>query len=71
MTMLASAFLTAVAATLSSPAPAPPVAVRAQAQVFVQIIQAAEIRDGKSDSPHQRTTRLDEAGRTQILLQFE
>ncbi|WP_344708601.1 hypothetical protein [Sphingomonas humi] len=68
--MLAPALLTAFAATAQAPA-APPLQVRAQTQVFVQIIQAAEIRDGSSGSPHQRTTRTDDAGRTQILLQFE
>ena len=71
MNMLASTLLIALAATTQAPAAAPPPPVRAQAQVFVQIIQAAEVRDGRSDSPHQRTVRRDEAGNTQILLQFE
>ena len=70
MIMLASALLTAVAATFQAPVP-PPVRARAQTQVFVTIVQAAEIRGGGSSSPHQRSTRTDEAGRTQILLQFE
>ena len=70
MIMLAPALLTALAATLQAPAP-PPVQARSQTQVFVTIVQAAEIRGGDSSSPHQRTTRTDEAGRAQILLQFE
>ncbi|NJC04886.1 hypothetical protein GGQ97_000679 [Sphingomonas kaistensis] len=70
--MLASPLLAALAATVQTPsAAAPPVQVRAQAQVFVQIIQAAEVRNGRSDTPHQRTVRRDEAGQTQTLLQFE
>ena len=71
MIMLASALLTALAATtpaLSQPAP---VQARAQAQVFVQIIQAAEMRGGKSDYPHHRTVRRDQNGDTLVLLQFE
>lgn len=72
MMMLASALLTALAATAQTPDPAPPaVQARAQAQVFVQIIQAAEVRNGRSHTPHQRTIRRDEAGQPQILLQFE
>jgi hypothetical protein len=69
--MLAPVLLTALAATLQAPAPPPAVEVRAQTQVFVQIIQAAEVRNGSTSSPHQRTVRLDEGGQKQILLQFE
>jgi hypothetical protein len=71
MTMLASALLSALAATAQPPVPAEPVRVRAQTQVFVQIIQAAEVKGGQSDTPHQRSFRLDELGRKQLLLQFE
>lgn len=72
MLMLASPLLAALAATVQTPSAAPPpVQVRAQAQVMVQIIQAAEVRNGRSDTPHQRTVRRDEAGQTHILLQFE
>jgi hypothetical protein len=70
MTMLASALLAALAASTAPPQPAP-VQARAQAQVFVQIIQAAEMRGGKSDTPHQRTIRRNPAGETLVLLQFE
>jgi hypothetical protein len=68
--MLASALLSALAATLPAPVP-PPAPVRAQTQVFVQIIQAAEVRGGSSNSPHQRTVRRGETGQAEILLQFE
>lgn len=72
MMMLAPTLLTAVAATLQASSPAaPPMRVRAQTQVFVQIIQAAEVRDGKSDFPHQRTVRREDGGQTLVLLQFE
>ena len=69
--MLAPALLTALAATLQATAPPPSVRVRAQTQVFVQIILAAEVRGGESSTPHQRTIRLDDSGRKQVLLQFE
>ncbi|WP_426266119.1 hypothetical protein [Sphingomonas sp. LHG3443-2] len=69
--MLLSAPLLALAATAQTVDPQPSVTVRAQTQVLVQIIQAAEVRDGQTSSPHQRTVRTDEAGQTQILLQFE
>ena len=65
--MLLSALLIAATVTVK----APPAPARAQAQAFVRIIQAAEVRDGQSDTPHQRTMRRDESGGTQILLQFE
>jgi hypothetical protein len=69
--MMPSALVMAlVTSATASPAPQPPV-VRAQAQALVQIIMAAEVRDGRSTAPHQRTVRTDEAGQTQILLQFE
>ena len=71
MMMLSSALLMALAVTTQSAAPNPPVRASAQAQVFLQIIQAAEVRNGQSNSPHQRTVRRDEHGRRQILLQFE
>ena len=71
MTMLAPALLTALAASTQAPASPPPMQARAQTQVFVQIIQAAEVRAGESSTRHQRSTRLDEFGRTMILLQFE
>jgi hypothetical protein len=71
MIMLASALLAALAAT-TPPRPQPaPVQARAQAQVFVQIIQAAEMRGGKSDFPHHRTVRRNQSGETLVLLQFE
>lgn len=69
--MLVPALLTALAATLQAPAPPAMPPVRAQTQVFVQIIRAAEIRNGRSDVPHQRTIRRGDAGQTEILLQFE
>ena len=69
--MLSSAPLLVLAATAQTVAPPPSVTVRAQTQVFVQIIQAAEVRDGQTSSPHQRTVRTDQAGQKQILLQFE
>lgn len=68
--MLATALLTALVAT-TQPAPPPRVQARAQTQVFVQIIQAAEVRDGQTSAPHQRTVRRDANGQTQVLLQFE
>lgn len=72
MIMLASALLAALAATTAAPPPQPaPVQARAQAQVFVQIIQAAEMRGGRSDTPHQRTVRRNQRGETLFLLQFE
>jgi hypothetical protein len=75
MMMLASVLLTAAAVTLQAPAATPPSPppplVRAQTQVFVRIIQAAEIRGGVSDAPHQRSVRHDKLGRSEILLQFE
>ena len=64
-------FLMALAASPEAPGPPPPVQARAQTQVFVQIIQAAEVRSGKSSSPHQRTIRLDENGQKLVLLEFE
>jgi hypothetical protein len=75
MTMLASILLSAVAVTLqvpsATPPPQPPQEARARTQVFVRIVQAAEVRGGLSDVPHQRSIRRDELGRSQILLQFE
>ncbi|UUR07327.1 hypothetical protein [Sphingomonas glaciei] len=72
MMMLAPALLTALAATAQTPDPGPPaLQARAQAQVFVRIVQAAEVRNGQSLTPHQRTIRRDEAGQVQVLLQFE
>lgn len=68
--MLASALLTALAAA-PTPPPSPPMVARAQTQVLVRIVQAAEVRGGTSDTPHQRTFRRDELGRVAILLQFE
>jgi hypothetical protein len=68
--MLPFALLTALAANTATP-PTPPQMARAQAQALVQIIIAAEVRDGQTSAPHQRTVRTDEAGQTQILLQFE
>nr|WP_314441650.1 hypothetical protein [uncultured Sphingomonas sp.] len=70
--MLAPALHMALAATLQAPAPPPAVQARAQTQVMVQIIQAAEVRGGRSDTPHQRSVRRDDvSGETLILLQFE
>jgi hypothetical protein len=71
MIMLASALLAALAATTPAPPQPAPLQARAQAQVFVQIIQAAEMRGGKSDTPHQRTVRRNQHGETLVLLQFE
>ena len=69
--MLPPALLLALVATAQTAAPPPSRTVRGQTQVLVQIIQAAEVRDGQTSSPHQRTVRTDEAGQTQVLLQFE
>lgn len=55
--MLPFALLTALVASVPAPPP-PPQTARAQTQALVQII-------------HQRTVRTDEAGQTQVLLQFE
>jgi hypothetical protein len=75
MTMLASALLSAAAATLQAPAAPPPSAptqqVRAQTQAVVRIIQAAVVKNGLSDVPHQRSIRRDELGRDLIILSFE
>lgn len=69
--MLAPALVLAIA-TAAPAVPAPPrLAARAQVGVFVQIIQAAEIRGGRSDAPHQRRNRRDEQGRPETLLEFE
>jgi hypothetical protein len=69
--MLPSVLLLALVASAQPAAPPPSLMARAQTQVLVQIIQAAEVRDGQTSSPHQRTIRTDESGRTQFLLQFE
>ena len=69
--MLPYAFLTALVANVPAPPLPPPQTARAQTQALVQIIIAAEVRDGRTRSPHQRTVRTDEAGQTQVLLQFE
>ena len=69
--MLESALVAALAATVQQPVPAEPIQARATAQVFVQIIRAVEVRNGRSDEPHQRSIRLDEFGRKLVLLQFE
>lgn len=69
--MLASALLTVLAATLETPPPPPVRQARAQARVMVEIVQAAEVRNGSSTSPHQRRERRDEQGNRQILLEFE
>ena len=66
--MLSSALLIALAATTQAP---PPVLVRAQAQASVRIVHAVEVRNGATNSPHQRTVRRDENGQRQILVQFE
>jgi hypothetical protein len=75
MMMLASTLLSAVAATLQAAAAPPPSApaqqARAQTQAVVRIIQAAEVRKGLSDVPHQRSVRRDELGRRLIMLDFE
>ena len=68
--MLPSALLLALVAHAQTAAP-PPLEVRARSQVLVQIITAAEVRRGRTSSPHQRTVRTDNAGQTQILLEFE
>lgn len=68
--MLVSALILAVTAVPDAPPP-PSVSARAQVVAMVQIIQAAEIRGGLSDTPHQRRTRLDERGGREILLEFE
>lgn len=69
--MTPSVLLIALAAVTQTAPPQPPVRVSAQVRAFVQIIEAAEVRNGATNSPHQRTVRRDEAGRSQILLQFE
>lgn len=70
--MLAYTLQMALAATLQASAPPPAVQARAQTQVVVQIIQAAEVRGGRSDTPHQRSVRRDEeTGERLVLLQFE
>lgn len=67
--MLVSALILAVTAVPDAPPPS--VSARAQVVAMVQIIQAAEIRGGLSDTPHQRRTRLDERGGRETLLEFE
>ena len=69
--MLPFALLSALVANVPATPPPPPQTARAQTQALVQIIIAAEVRDGRTRSPHQRTVRTDEAGQTQVLLQFE
>ena len=69
--MTSSVLLIALAAVTQAAPPQPPVRAGAQVRAFVQIIQAAEVRNGATSSPHQRTLRRDEAGRPQLLLQFE
>lgn len=69
--MLPFALLTALVASVPVAAVPPPRTARAQTQALVQIVIAAEVRGGRTRSPHQRTVRTDEAGQTQILLQFE
>ena len=69
--MTFSVLLIALAAATQAAPPPPPVRASAQAQVLVRIIEAAEVRNGATSSPHQRTMRRDENGRTQVLLQFE
>ncbi|WP_300973320.1 hypothetical protein [Sphingomonas sp. LHG3406-1] len=70
--MLALALMLAAAQPIASP----PQAVRsravsARALVTIRIVQAAEVRQGRSSSPHQRRMRLDAEGRNQLLLEFE
>lgn len=69
--MLAPALVLAIATVVPAAATPPSIIARAQVGVFVQIIQAAEIRDGRSDTPHQRRNRRDELGRPETLLEFE
>ena len=71
MTMLAPFLITAIAATLQAPAPAPSLIAKAQVTAFVRIISAAEVRSGQSAAQHQRRTRIDNLGRPETLLEFE
>lgn len=71
MAMLVLSLVTTAAATLQAPPAAPPQAAQARVTAFVQIIQAAEVRGGQSDAPHQRRSRLDALGRPETLLEFE
>lgn len=62
----------AAAAAASTPVSEPPRPVaRASTQVFVTILQAAEIRDGAADVPHRRRTRVTPDGNRETLVEFE
>lgn len=69
--MLVFSLLTAAAATLPTPPSQPAQVLRAQARASVRIIQAAEVRGGRSDLRHHRSVRRDEAVQTLVVLQFE
>jgi hypothetical protein len=71
MAMLAPALLLAATAIAPAPAATVPITARAQVTATVRFIQAAELRSGRTDSPHQRRVRRDEAGSQQILIEFE
>lgn len=72
--MFAAVALSAIAAQMA-PLPAPvggerPV-LRAQAQVLVRIVVAAEVRGGRTDLPHQRRQGRAPEGFPLTLIEFE
>lgn len=67
--MLAAAALMALAAPVPrSVEPTPP---RASAQVLVRIVRAAEVRNGRTDEPHQRRLGTSPDGGSMTLIEFE
>lgn len=68
MPMIAAALL-----ALAAPSPAPPRAVpaRARAVATIRIIQAVEVRDGRTAEPHQRREGLSPEGTPLTLIEFE
>ncbi len=72
--MLAALALSAIAAQMA-PLPAPAAGerttLRAQAQVMVRIVAAAEVRGGRTDVPHQRRRGRAPEGFPLTLIEFE
>ena len=76
--MLAAVLLSAIAAQMAPLPAALPALVsgerpvlRAQAQVLVRIVAAAEVRGGRTDLPHQRRQGRAPEGFPLTLIEFE
>ena len=68
LTMLGLLLLQIAAAAAAKSAPAE---ARATTVASVRIVRAAEIRDGRTSTPHRRRVVRDETGERRIILDFE